>query len=100
MSDATSPAPETPTKPGRDYGRILLRAVLMAAFVVMISVATYLVTLIAVVQVVWMLVSGERNARLSSFGASLGQWLSAATRFQTVASEDKPFPWAGWPESD
>lgn len=100
MSDSTTPASATPPKPARDYGKILLRALLMAAFVLMISIATYLVTLIAFVQVIWMLVTGERNARLSIFGTSLGRWLNEATRFQTVASEDKPFPWAGWPPSD
>lgn len=98
MTDTAAPTPDTPERPSRDYGRILVRALLMAVFVVMISVATYLVTLIAVIQVVWMLISGQSNPRLSAFGASIGRWLEAATRFQTVSSEDKPFPWQGWPD--
>jgi hypothetical protein len=52
---------------------------------------------LAVVQFLWLLLSGEPNRFLSGFGASLAAWLADTGRFMTCASEEKPFPFRPWP---
>lgn len=37
------------------------------------------------------------NARLVSFGRSLGRYLQQIAYFLTFASEDTPFPFSDWP---
>jgi hypothetical protein len=48
-----------------------------------------------VVQLIIMATSKRQpNAEIAAFGKRLGLWLAQAARFQTAASEDKPWPWA------
>ncbi len=86
-----SQAPEDSRKP------VWIRGLYMVFFVVAISIAQTLLNLIAVVQFLSMLILREPNAMLQQFGASLGRWLQQVAAFQSGASDDKPFPWAGWP---
>ena len=37
---------------------------------------------------------GKPNEQIAAFGNSLGSWLAKAAKFQTAASEDKPWPWS------
>jgi hypothetical protein len=49
---------------------------------------------VTVVQFVIMLVNnGDRNERLADFGTDLGIWMAKAARYQSAASEVKPWPW-------
>ena len=98
--DATA-APAAPPFQGsaRDTKNTLIRAVLMIVFAVFIAVAENLLILIALAQALWLLFTGRPNAAVREFGASLALWLQQAARFQCVASEDKPFPWAPWPKA-
>jgi hypothetical protein len=42
-----------------------------------------------------MLVSGlQPNERLADFGTTLGIWIAKAARYQTAASEVRPWPWS------
>ena len=36
----------------------------------------------------------QPNAEIAAFGKRLGLWLAHAARFQTAATDDKPWPWA------
>jgi hypothetical protein len=49
-----------------------------------------------VIQFLWLVVTGEKNANVAEFGASLAKWQGGAARFLTAASEDRPFPWKRW----
>jgi len=70
------------------------RLVYMVILWVMLSLASTVLTLATVVQFVLMLVNnGTPNARLAEFGTDLGIWIAKAARFQTGASEVKPWPW-------
>ena len=61
---------------------------------VMLSVAQSVLTLATIIQFVIMLInSGEPNKRLGDFGTDLGIWMAKAARYQTGASEVKPWPW-------
>ena len=60
----------------------------------MLSIAQTVLTALTVIQLVIMLVNNrEPNARLAEFGTDLGIWIAKAARYQTAASEVKPWPW-------
>lgn len=73
---------------------LALRLLYMALIWVMLSIAQTVLTLATVLQFVLMLLGGGTpNARLAEFGTDLGIWIAKAARFQTGASEVKPWPW-------
>jgi len=73
---------------------LLIRLLYMILIAIMISIAQTVLTVATVIQFVIMLLnSGEPNERLADFGTDLGVWLAKAARFQTGASEVKPWPW-------
>ena len=60
----------------------------------MLSLANTVLTALTVIQYVIQLVNrGIPNARLADFGTSLGIWIAKAARYQTAASQVKPWPW-------
>lgn len=93
-ADAEGPVPMTPQEAGQ--GRKLWPRILwMAVIALMISLAQTLLFAIALVQVLIMALSrGEPNERLAEAGTVIGDWVAKAARFNTVASEEKPWPWA------
>jgi hypothetical protein len=44
-----------------------------------------------------MLLNGTPNARLVSFGRSMGRYLRQVIDFLTFAAEEIPFPFNDWP---
>lgn len=75
---------------------VLMRGVLMLLMVLLFEVAKTLLFLSAVLQFLWLLIAKEKNQFIAEFGEDLADWLSRVARFQTVATEDKPFPFAKW----
>lgn len=72
---------------------IALRFVYMVLIALMITAAQTVLSVATVIQFILMLVNKERNARLADFGTDLGIWIAKAARYQTAASEVKPWPW-------
>lgn len=73
---------------------ILSRLIYMLLVAVMIYVAQTVLGVATVVQFVIMLVNNKQpNERLADFGTDLGIWIAKAARFQTAASDVKPWPW-------
>ena len=82
---------EQPDMPADHMGLRLLYMILIA---VMISIAQTVLTVATVIQFVIMLVNNRQpNERLADFGTDLGVWIAKAARYQTAASEVKPWPW-------
>lgn len=82
---------DQPDTPREGMGMRLLHMVIIA---VMLSLSQTVLTLLTVVQFVVMLVNtGERNKRLADFGTDLGIWMAKAARYQSAASDVKPWPW-------
>jgi hypothetical protein len=74
---------------------LLLRLVFMLLIAVMISLAQTVLGVATIVQFIVMLVSNKKpNERLADFGTDLGIWIAKAARFQTAASDVKPWPWS------
>ncbi|SFC55692.1 DUF4389 domain-containing protein [Tropicimonas isoalkanivorans] len=79
------PGPEEP---------MLLRLVYMVLIYFMIGIAQTILGFATVVQFVIMLLNKRQpNERLADFGTDLGVWIAKAARYQTAASEVKPWPW-------
>jgi hypothetical protein len=73
---------------------ILVRLVYMLLIAFMISVAQTILGVATVLQFVVLLINNKQpNERLADFGTDLGIWIAKAARFQTAASNVKPWPW-------
>ncbi|MEX0283680.1 MAG: DUF4389 domain-containing protein [Paracoccaceae bacterium] len=73
---------------------IWARLLYMILIAIMINLAQTILVVVTVVQFIIMLVSNKQpNERLADFGTDLGIWIAKAARFQTAASEVKPWPW-------
>ena len=79
---------------------VWMRGLIMLVFIVLLSVGQSLMGLLAIIQFLWLLLSGHPNPNLRSFGRSLSKWMAQVGRFQCVDTEDRPFPWAEWPAAD
>ena len=89
MGRTLGPQPEPETREN-----IIMRLFYMILIGVMLSFAGTVLGVLAVIQFVIMLInSGAPNERLADFGTDLGIWMAKAARFQTAASEVKPWPW-------
>jgi hypothetical protein len=73
------------------------RGVFMLFFAIAFGIGQMVLNAMAVVQFLWLLGTRERNEHLARFGASLSNWFGEVSRFQSCASDDKPFPWRPWP---
>ncbi|MEJ2029637.1 MAG: DUF4389 domain-containing protein [Maritimibacter sp.] len=77
-----------------DKDNLLVRLVFMILIALMISVAQTVLGVATVIQFVIMVVNkGEPNEQMAEFGTTLGIWIAKAARFQTGASDVKPWPW-------
>ena len=80
-------------EPAKSDG-LLERLLYMILIAIMISVAQTVLGVMTIVQFVIMLVNNkEPNERLAEFGTDLGVWIAKAARYQTAASNVKPWPW-------
>ena len=70
-----------------------MRFVHVILIALMLSFAQTVLTLATVIQFVILLIHKRPNERLTEFGTDLGIWIAKAARYQTGASEVKPWPW-------
>lgn len=68
---------------------------LRGAFMILFGILYSLV--MAVLQFIFVLIGSAPNARLLSFGHSLGSYAQQIVNFQTFNTEEKPFPFSDWP---
>lgn len=81
-------------QPEAEEENLFLRLVHMVIIAVMISIAQSVLVAMTVIQFVIMLINNkEPNERLAEFGTDLGVWVAKAARYQTAASNVKPWPW-------
>lgn len=73
---------------------LFTRLIYMIIIAFMISFASSIIGVLAVLQFIIMLVNQKQpNERLAALGTDVGIWVAKATRYQTAASEVKPWPW-------
>lgn len=86
MSDQTNPG---------GAKAIWLRGLWMLVLAVLAGFAMTVLHVVTLLQFILMLAEkGRPNPRVAAFGTAIGVWLGKTARFQTGASEDKPWPWA------
>ncbi|MEL6607860.1 MAG: DUF4389 domain-containing protein [Pseudomonadota bacterium] len=80
---------------GKTSEGLFMRLVYMIMIWLMLSLASTLLTAITVLQYLIMLINqGAPNERVADFGTDLGIWIAKAARYQTAASDEKPWPWS------
>lgn len=73
---------------------LLMRLIYMILIAIMISFAQTVLGVVTVIQFIILVINGKKpNERLADFGTDLGIWIAKAARYQTAASEVKPWPW-------
>lgn len=74
---------------------LILRLVYMLIIWAMISLAHTILGAMTIIQYIILIINrGEPNEQLADFGTSLGIWIAKAARYQTAASNVKPWPWS------
>ncbi len=77
-----------------DYENIWLRLLHMVIIAVLMSMASTLLGFMTVAQFLIMVFNKrEPNEQLAEMGTTMGVWMAKAARYQTAASEVKPWPW-------
>lgn len=73
---------------------LFMRLIWMIVIALMMSFSQTILGVLTVIQFVIMLINKrEPNERIADFGTDLGIWMAKAVRYQTAASEVKPWPW-------
>ena len=75
-----------------------LRLLFMVLFIALWSITRFVVFAVVILQALFLLFSGRRNARLAGFGASLAVYSYELVAYLTFASERQPFPFSDWPD--
>lgn len=76
-----------------------IRLLFMILFALALQVVSIVMTALVVVQFLFALVTGSDNLQLRKFGDSLSIFIFDTLQFLIYNSEEKPFPFADWPES-
>jgi hypothetical protein len=77
---------------------IWFRLVFMIVLGVAFNVAEFVAFVVIAFQFLFSLFNGQQNDQLSRFGRNLARYLQQIIVFLTFASEEKPFPFAPWPD--
>ncbi len=77
---------------------IWLRLVFMIVMGVAYSVAEFVTLVVVVFQFLTSLFTAKPNDRLNRFGRNLARYFQQITIYMTFATEEKPFPFAPWPD--
>ena len=82
-----------------DTSATLTRALFMLLFAIIWSVAEMALAAVAIVQLALILLTKSANAQILKFGRALSEYIYQIARFLTFATEEKPFPFADWPDA-
>ncbi len=81
-------------EPEKSDNPLLMRILYMIMIAIMISLAQSVLSIVALFQIVILITNRNRpNPRLAAFGVGLGNWIAKAARYQSAASDTKPWPW-------
>lgn len=88
--------------PGTPINRrnIWMRGLFMLLLILAFHISGTVIFIVTAIQFVVMLLAGKTNARLVTFGRSLGRYLQQIVDFLTFATEEMPFPFNDWPAGD
>ena len=75
-----------------------IRLLYMIVFGLLSILARMVVWIVAVLQFLLVLITGDDNKNLRDLGQGAAKWTYQAFLFLTFNSNDKPFPFSDWPE--
>ena len=109
MSNSNPPADDafvddnptgSPLQQNLKSGATWRRALFMLISCVLVSVASFVGSLVVVLGFFWVLFSGEVNRQLQQVGMSLASYIYGIICYLTFNTDEKPFPLGGqWPSS-
>ena len=76
------------------------RALFMLLFAFAYSIAEFVLIAVAVVQLLFKLITGSLNENLRVLGKQTARYIYEVMLFLTFNTEEKPFPFAAWPDVD
>ena len=77
-----------------DYDSLWMRLINMIIIGILLSFTQTILWVLSILQFVIMVFNKRvPNEQLSEFGTTMGVWMAKAVRYQTAASEVKPWPW-------
>ena len=77
-----------------------IRLLYMLLFGLLLTIARMVIWVVAIVQFLFVLISGEDNTNLRNLGQGVTRWVSQALLFLTFNSDEKPFPFSDWPDTE
>lgn len=80
-------------------GETWLRGIFMLLFVLIYSVTEVIVFVVVFLQFLFVLFTGDKNIRLREFGDGLSIFIYQIMSYWTYNTEERPFPFAQWPDS-
>ena len=76
-----------------------IRAIYMILFGFLSFISRFIVLIICFLQFILVLLTGELNTNLRSFGERVSIWTYHTFLFLTYNTDKKPFPFSDWPEA-
>lgn len=77
-----------------------LRLLFMVLFALLLEVAGVVILIVVALQFLFAILTGNANGNLCRFGDQLSSYIYQILQFLSYNTEEKPFPFAEWPESE
>jgi len=74
-----------------------IRGAYMLLFGLLLVAARLIISIVVVVQFLFVLFTGSDNDNLRNLGQGLGKWVYQTLMFLTFNNQEKPFPFDEWP---
>lgn len=81
-------------------GNQWLRLVYMVLFAFLLEVAGFVMLAVVILQFLFAIITGRANDNLRRLGDQIASYFYQTLQFLIYNTEEKPFPFAEWPESD
>ena len=100
MERSVKTSPEEQMKKTYPVKERLIKGLFVLLFCFAFSICRFLVVIIALVQFLFDLISGEPSIRLCKFSAKLNNYVSEIIAFVSYQSDIKPFPFSDFPSNE
>ena len=77
-----------------------VRLIYMVLFAVLLEIAGFVMLAVVIAQFLFAIVSGSANDNLRRLGDQIASYIYQTLQFLIYNTEDKPFPFSEWPESE
>lgn len=77
-----------------------MRLIYMVLFALLLEIAGFVMLAVVALQFLFSIISGRANDNLRRLGDQIASYIYQTLQFLIYNTEEKPFPFAEWPESD